>query len=162
VNSSSLKSKAFGQHNRESKYDIFVSYARKDGRYAHELSDNLKGLKTAISFSVFIDKEELRAGDDLKNKIEGALHSSSIFIIIATPYYFASDWAFPREFPLIKTAVVASAEKRIITLVYEECDFLLEYHRLNRYLFANFSRTRKRSYNKLISDLYKTISTSGT
>jgi hypothetical protein len=139
-------------------YDIFVSYAQKDERYAQELAQHLKGLKTAINFNVFIDKEELRTGDDLTRKIEQALRTSSIFIIVATPYYLASDWAFPKEFPLIKTAVEGSETKKIMTLVYEECDFLLEYHRLNRYVFADFSRTRKRNYNKLMSDLYKAIS----
>ena len=142
-------------------YDVFVSYARKNERYARELQEHLKGLKTAINFNVFIDKEELRTGDELKTRIEQALRTASIFIIVATPYYFASDWAFPREYPLIKAAVEASETKRIMTLVYEECDFLLEYHRLNRYVWADFSKTQKtriRLYNKLMEDLYKVIS----
>jgi hypothetical protein len=141
-------------------YDIFVSYARKNERYAQELQGHLKGLKTAIQFNVFIDNEELRTGDELKTKIEQALRTASIFIIIATPHYFASDWAFPKEYPLIKAAVEASPAKRIITLVYEECDFLLAWHRLNRYVWEDFRKPQKRVrlYNRLMENLYKIIS----
>jgi len=158
----SARTSPIAPRNPASPYDIFVSYARRDERYAAELREHLKGLRTTIDFNVFLDKEELRAGDDLKHKIDAALRSSSIFIIVATPYYFASDWAFPKEFPRIKeTAERSGKKKRIITLVYEECDFLLEYHRLKRYLFEDFSKTRKRRYNKLIADLYKLLSENG-
>ena len=116
---------------REPAYDVFVSYARRDERYALELRSHLKGLQTAIRFGVFIDKEEMRAGDEWKKKIDDALSTSSIFLVIATPYYFASDWAFPKEFPLIKASAGKAGKKRnkrIIALVYEECDFLMQYH----------------------------------
>lgn len=141
-------------------YDVFISYARKNERYARELQEHLKGLKTVIPFNVFIDKEELRTGDELKIKIEQALRTASIFIIVATPNYFASDWAFPKEYPLIKAAVEASENKKIMTLVYEECDFLLAYHRLNRYVWDDFSKPHKRVglYNRLMENLYKVIS----
>lgn len=90
--------------------------------------------------------------------IEQALRTSSIFIIVATPYYFSSDWALPKEFPAIRSAVEASDTKKLITLVYEECDFFLEYYRLTRYLVVDLSRARRRNYNPIMSNLYKVIS----
>ncbi|MGB8130423.1 MAG: toll/interleukin-1 receptor domain-containing protein [Candidatus Angelobacter sp.] len=139
---------------KKPRYDIFVSYAQHDHRYAKELGEHLKALKTAIEFNFFIDKEELRAGDDLRDTIEHATRTASIFIIVATPYYFSSAWAFPKEFPAVKSAVEESETKKLITLVYEECDFLLEYHRLTRYLVMNLSKGPRR-YNRLMSDLHK-------
>ena len=139
-------------------YDLFVSYASRDERYVQELAQHLKGLKRTIDFTVFIDKEELRAGDELRPRIEQALRTSSIFIIVATPYYFSSDWALPKEFPAIRSAVEASDTKKLITLVYEECDFFLEYYRLTRYLVVDLSRARRRNYNPIMSNLYKVIS----
>lgn len=139
-------------------YDLFVSYTSRDERYVQELAQHLKALKRTIEFTFFIDKEELRAGDELRPRIDQALRTSSIFIIAATPYYFSSDWALPKEFPAIKSAVEGSETKKLITLVYEECDFFLEYYRLTRYLIADLSKARRRNYNPIMSDLYKFIS----
>ncbi len=139
-------------------YDLFVSYARRDERYLQELAEHLKGLKRTIEFTAFIDKEELRSGDALRPKIDEALRTCSIFIIIATPYYFSSDWALPKEFPSIRSAVEGSENKKLITLVYEECDFYLEYYRVTRYLMVDLSRSRRRNYNPVMTDLYAFIS----
>jgi hypothetical protein len=139
-------------------YDLFVSYARRDERYLQELAEHLKGLKRTIEFTAFIDKEELRSGDLLRPKIDNALRACSIFIIVATPYYFSSDWALPKEFPAIRSTVEGSDTKKLITLVYEECDFYLEYYRLTRYLMMDLSRSRRRNYNPFMSDLYALIS----
>src|SRR6185503_18109915 len=63
------------------RYDIFISYARTDGKeYALKLRDQLKQL----DFSCFLDYDELPAGNSLNNTLKRALKRSATLIVVGT------------------------------------------------------------------------------
>jgi WD40 repeat protein len=63
------------------RYDIFISYARRDGKdYALKLRDQLRQL----DFSCFLDDDELPAGNSLRNTLKRALRKSATLVIVGT------------------------------------------------------------------------------
>lgn len=70
------------------KYDIFISYRREDGaQYARIVQILLEN----AGYSVFLDYDELKDGQ-FGHKIESAISSASIFLIILTPKYLSRCW----------------------------------------------------------------------
>lgn len=63
------------------RYDIFISYARGDGKeYALKLRDQLKQL----DFSCFLDFDELPPGNALNNTLKRAIRKSAALVIVGT------------------------------------------------------------------------------
>jgi WD40 repeat protein len=63
------------------RYDIFISYARRDGKeYALKLSDQLKQL----DFSCFLDHDEAPPGTSLNNTLKRALKRSATLVVVGT------------------------------------------------------------------------------
>jgi hypothetical protein len=63
------------------RYDIFISYARGDGKeYALKLRDQLKQL----DFSCFLDADELPAGNSLNSTLKRALRKSATLVVVGT------------------------------------------------------------------------------
>lgn len=63
------------------RYDIFISYARGDGKeYAVKLRDQLKQL----DFSCFLDFDELPAGNSLNNTLKRAIRKSATLVVVGT------------------------------------------------------------------------------
>src|SRR5215470_5449077 len=63
------------------RYDIFISYARRDGKnYALKLRDQLRQL----DFSCFLDDDELPPGNSLRNTLKRALRKSATLVVVGT------------------------------------------------------------------------------
>src|SRR3954471_22219683 len=63
------------------RYDIFISYARRDGKdYAVKLRDQLRQL----DFSCFLDFDELPAGNSLNSTLRRALRRSATLVLVGT------------------------------------------------------------------------------
>jgi len=63
------------------RYDIFISYARSDGKdYALKLRDQLRQL----DFSCFLDFDELPPGNALNNTLKRAIKKSAALVIVGT------------------------------------------------------------------------------
>jgi WD40 repeat protein len=63
------------------RYDIFISYARRDGRdYALKLRDQLQGL----DFSCFLDLDELPVGSSLTRDIKRNLNRSATLVLVGS------------------------------------------------------------------------------
>lgn len=63
------------------RYDIFISYARRDGKgYALKLRDQL----TRLDFSCFLDYDELPAGNSLNKTLRRALRRSAAVVLVGT------------------------------------------------------------------------------
>ena len=63
------------------RYDVFISYARRDGKeYALKLRDQLK----ALDFSCFLDYDELPAGNSLNKTLKKAIRKSAILVVVGT------------------------------------------------------------------------------
>src|SRR6266850_665401 len=63
------------------RYDIFISYARRDGKgYASKLKEQL----TRLDFSCFLDYDELPAGNSLNRTLKRAIKRSATIIVVGT------------------------------------------------------------------------------
>ena len=63
------------------RYDIFISYARRDGKgYALKLKEQL----TRLDFSCFLDYDELPVGNSLNKTLKRALKKSAALVVIGT------------------------------------------------------------------------------
>ena len=63
------------------RYDIFISYARGDGKdYAIKLRDQLQQL----DFSCFLDFDELPPGNSLNNTLKRAIRNSATLVVVGT------------------------------------------------------------------------------
>ena len=63
------------------RYDVFISYARRDGKeYALKLRDQLR----ALDFSCFLDYDELPAGNSLNKTLKRAIRKSATLVVVGT------------------------------------------------------------------------------
>ncbi|MEK6301016.1 MAG: TIR domain-containing protein [Acidobacteriota bacterium] len=63
------------------RYDVFISYARRDGKeYALKLRDQLR----ALDFSCFLDYDELPAGNSLNKTLKKAIRKSATLVVVGT------------------------------------------------------------------------------
>ena len=88
------------------RYEIFISYARRDNAVPDDAPPGTKGWVTAIKeeieadfrkFSreplrVFFDVSEIQDMDDWRLRIQAALRRSSILLVCLSPNYFASRY----------------------------------------------------------------------
>ncbi len=79
-------------------YDIFFSYKRdKQSNHWHEKVVSkvefwLRKELNRSSVDIFFDTEEIKTGDQWKNKIEDSLKRSKCLVPILSPDYFHSSW----------------------------------------------------------------------
>src|SRR5688500_18671767 len=91
------------------KKHVFVSYARKDERFADTLISHLR----QSHLTAWQDVRGLRGGDDWQRKIDDALRCARAVILILTPHsvsspYVTYEWAFAcgrgvRVIPVLRT-----------------------------------------------------------
>jgi hypothetical protein len=74
--------------------NIFISYSHDNKEIVHKIADKLKE-----NFSVWIDRDKLKGGDDLKKEIAGGIRNSSLFICFISEQYCESG-PCRREFGL--------------------------------------------------------------
>jgi formylglycine-generating enzyme required for sulfatase activity len=67
---------------------IFVSYSTKNRDYAYRLVDALRD----AGFNVWIDNDELRAGDEWWESIVRALRAAAAFVVVMSPDSRQSRW----------------------------------------------------------------------
>ena len=72
------------------KYDVFVSYHHADAPFVRELVRALKEHHLAVWY----DGERARAGESFMREIEEALEHSQFFLLVISPDYLSSPWAF--------------------------------------------------------------------
>src|SRR5207253_6486335 len=71
------------------RWDVFISHASEDKtEVAVPLADALRrgGVK------VWLDRQELRIGDSLREKIDEGLSESRFGIVILSPHFFQKGW----------------------------------------------------------------------
>jgi hypothetical protein len=67
---------------------IFLSYAHEDKPVARQLVDELR----RSGADVWVDEEELAPGDSLMGRIEAAIRSSDLFLVLVSPASERSGW----------------------------------------------------------------------
>lgn len=76
------------------KYDIFISYSRKNSRFVKKLAADLE----QHQISVWLDTQEIEVGDQFRIKIEEGIASSRYFCLVLSPASLKSF--FVRKFEL--------------------------------------------------------------
>jgi hypothetical protein len=91
------------------KYDLFVSYARAEKatnasellKWSLNFSDRVKALlRTSLNaesdeqsrVAVFVDRDGVESGDSLPEKLQAAVNSSALLLVLLSPYYPKSRW----------------------------------------------------------------------
>lgn len=92
-------------------YDLFISYASPDLKFA----EALQGRLTEARFSVWFDKARLNPGCDWHEEIEAGCEAARVILPILTPRWKQSEW----------TRYETYGHDRVIPLVFEG-DFLVK------------------------------------
>ena len=69
------------------KFDVFISYSRKD----KSIADQICGALEQVGISYFIDRKGILSGQDFINIIIKAIKESSIFLFLASEHSYASQ-----------------------------------------------------------------------
>lgn len=74
------------------KYDIFISYSRKDMHFATQVCDMLNRYACFYQFSYFFDKEEIKSRNEYLKRISGAISESRSMLFLASRNSFESEF----------------------------------------------------------------------
>lgn len=85
------------------KYDIFISYSRKDSEIVKRFADELG----KAGYTIWMDIDGIETGDAFKEKIVSAIEESKVFIFFSSADSNASSWT-------VKEVNVAVALKKFI------------------------------------------------
>ena len=81
-----------------SRYDFFVSYARRDNaegwiaRFVEGILAEHKTFSGGRELTCFFDQSEIRTGDDWQHRIHHGVAESRVFLAFVSPRYLASEW----------------------------------------------------------------------
>ncbi|XP_014503794.1 TMV resistance protein N-like isoform X2 [Vigna radiata var. radiata] len=73
-----------------SRYDVFLSFCGEDTRYT--LTGFLYNALSREGFKIFMDDEELEGGNQISQKLMGAIESSRVSIVVFSENYGYSTW----------------------------------------------------------------------
>lgn len=94
-------------------YDIFISYARRDGTpLARQLAQDLR----AVRLNVFWDQDSIPPGVNWEDTLDSALEEATHLLVILTPYSVKSEEVTAEWRPML------SKGKNIIPLLYQPCE----------------------------------------
>jgi TIR domain len=106
------------------KWDVFISHASED---KDDVAILLAQALRRGGVEVWLDQQELRLGDSLREKIDAGLANSRFGAVILSPNFLAKDW--PRQ-ELNALVAIEDANKKVILPVW---------HRIDKKTLAAFS-----------------------
>lgn len=118
----------------------FFSYSRQDSEFALRLASDLR----AAGANVWIDQLDIEIGQAWDHAIQSAINSCSIFIVVLSPHGIASSNVSD------ELSFALSQKKRIIPVVYRDCEIPLLLRRLH---FIDFRTDYPESLRWLITAL---------
>ena len=74
------------------KYDVFISYSRKDMHIATQVCDMLNRYACFYQFSYFFDKEEIKSRNEYLKRISSAISESRSMLFLASRNSFESEF----------------------------------------------------------------------
>ncbi len=70
------------------KYDIFISYSRKDSAIVNRFKNEL----SAAGYKIWMDIDGIESGDEFKRKIVAAIRESNVFVFFSSVASNESEW----------------------------------------------------------------------
>jgi hypothetical protein len=112
---------------QEFKYEVFISYSRKDAGWAQKLYDDLLARRVLKANQIFFDRQRLQAGDKWEMGLLDALVNSRHIIILWSNHARESDWVIQEKSYFIadvnlKAATQSQAGRRPIFVSLEGQD----------------------------------------
>ena len=116
--------------------DAFFSYCRADAEFAIKLAQDLK----SAGANVWLDQIDIELGTPWDLAVEGALNKAPCLLVILSPV--SVDSQNVRD----EVSFALSKQKRVIPILYRECDVPFRLARLQR---ADFSADYARGFEAL-------------
>lgn len=129
---------------------VFICHSSKDKSFVRRLAKELK----SFNISVWFDEWEIKVGESLREKIEGAITSSSFLCVVLSKNSIKSKWV-TRELSAAFAKELESNKIFILPLLVEKCKLPLF---LKDKKYANFLTSYEKGFSELL-DAVGTIST---
>ncbi|AMS39461.1 TIR protein [Aminobacter aminovorans] len=100
---------------------VFISYSHRDSVALDRLHVHLAALRREGRIEAWFDREIL-AGDVLDIEISRELESASLFLLLVSPDFIASDYCVEREMQRALERHEAG-EARVVPIIVEPCDW---------------------------------------
>jgi tetratricopeptide (TPR) repeat protein len=101
---------------KENEYHVFISYRSTDRSWAKDLVTRLEG----VGFKVFLDQQELMPGDQLANRLQGALAYSKAAVVLMSRGWIESAWCQEEANALLHRAV-QEPTFRVVPIRIDDC-----------------------------------------
>lgn len=101
---------------------VFVSYSHKDERYRLKMNVALAQLRRNERITVWHDRKIL-PGQEWDSEIDRKLETASIILLLVSPDFLASDYAYSRE---MQRALERhrSGSAKVVPIILRPCDWL--------------------------------------
>jgi hypothetical protein len=103
---------ANGLRKEEAKHDVFLSHASEDKSFVRELAAELS--KRGITY--WLDENEIKLGDSLRQVIDRGLRSSRSGVVILSKHFFAKEWPKRELDGLLESEI----DKKVVLPVWHE------------------------------------------
>jgi len=106
---------------------VFISYSRKDIKFARRLAGDLE----KAGFDVWWDVSDLKGGDDWVRFIPAAIEASQYFVVLLSPNSLQSEWV-EKEY-----SYAIRHRKKIVPAMIKQCHVPFALHTINYVDFIN-------------------------
>ena len=132
------------------KYDVFISYSRKDAAVVNSFVKSM----TSAGYTIWMDIDGIETGDEFKKKIVSAIKESQVFVFFSSKVSNVSPWTVK------EVNVAVNLKKTIIPIkldnaVYDD-SILFDLAGLD-YIQCNKGRGDSVAVSKLIGTLKNKI-----
>ena len=119
---------------------IFVSYSRVDTEFVTRLINDI----SKQGFDIWMDQQDIGAGQRWDSAIQNALENCGTFIIVLSPTSVAS------ENVLDELSYAINEKKRIIPILLQNCELP---YRIARVQFVDFTKNYQTGFHHLVSEI---------
>ncbi|MBS0150202.1 MAG: sigma 54-interacting transcriptional regulator, partial [Nitrospira sp.] len=101
---------------------IYISYSHRDEDWCKLLMARLKPAMTGLGLSVWLDREQLTAGQDWESEIHTAIERTCLAIVLVSPAYMDSQVLMQRELPRL-VELARLHDLRLAWVCVRSCDW---------------------------------------